>query len=101
MVHDSQVYRKMNVTRERISRILELREILLSIQTDFSLVNAAVVCASLESISGLEPSSVITELSYLKLVTVSSFCPFTLISELMPLVLFVISLDFSALISMP
>ena len=100
-VHDSQAYRKTDVIRERISRILELREILLSIQTGFSLVNAAVVCASLESISGLEPSSVITELSYLKLVTVSSFCPFTLISELMPLVLFVISLDFSALISMP
>ena len=36
-----------------------------------------------------------------KLVTVSSFCPFTLISVLMPLVLFVISLVFAALISMP
>ena len=35
----------MDVTRERISRILELKEILLSIQTGFSLVNAAVVCA--------------------------------------------------------
>ena len=52
----------MDVTRERISRILELREMLLSIQTGFSLVNAAVVCAILESISGLEPSSVITKL---------------------------------------
>ena len=31
------------------------------------LVNAAVVCAILESISGLEPSSVITEPRYLKL----------------------------------
>ena len=38
---DSQAYRKMDVTWERISRILELREILLSIQTGFSLVNAA------------------------------------------------------------
>ena len=47
-------YRKMDVIRE-------LREILLSIQTGFSLVNAAVICAILESISGLEPSSVITE----------------------------------------
>ena len=53
-VQDSQAYRKMDVTRERISRIMELREILLSIQTDFSLLNAAVVCAILESISGLE-----------------------------------------------
>ena len=41
-VHDSQAYRKMDVTRQRISRILELREILLSFQTGFSLVNAAV-----------------------------------------------------------
>ena len=80
MVHDSQAYRKMDVLRERISRILGLREILLSFQTDISLVNAAVVCAILGSISGLEPSSVITEPRYLKLVTVSSFCPFTLIS---------------------
>ena len=51
-VHDSQAYRKMDVTRECISHILELREILLSIQTGFSLVSAAVVCAMLESISG-------------------------------------------------
>ena len=72
-VNDSQAYRKMDVTRERISRILELREMLLSLQTGFSLVSAAVVCAILESISGLEPSSVITEPRYLKLVTVSSF----------------------------
>ena len=62
----------MKVTGERISRILELREILLSMQTGFSLVNAAVACAILESISGLEPSSVIAEPRYLKLVTVSS-----------------------------
>ena len=78
---------KMDVTRERISRILELREILLSFQTGFNFVNAAVVCAILESISGLEPSTVITEPRYLKLVTVSSFCPFILISVLMSLVL--------------
>ena len=88
-VHDSQAYRKLDVTRERINRILELREILLSFQTGFNLVNAAVAFAILESISGLEPSSVIIEPRYLKLVTVSSFCPFTLISVLMPLVLFV------------
>ena len=99
-VHDSQAYRKMDVTRECISHILELREILLSFQTGFNLVNTAVVCAILESILGLEPSSV-TEPRYLKFVSVSSFCPFTLISVMMPLVLFVISLVFSALISMP
>ena len=79
-VNDSQAYRKMDVTRKRSSRVLELREILLSFQTGFNLVSAAVVCAILESVSGLEPSSVITEPWYLKLVTV------TLISVLMPLV---------------
>ena len=68
-VHDSQVYKKMDVTRERISRLLELREILSSFQTGFNLVNDAVVCAILESISGYEPSSVISEPRYLKLVT--------------------------------
>ena len=78
-VHDSQTYKKMDVTREHISRILELREILLSFQTGFRLVNAVVVCAILKSILGLEPSSVTTETRYLKLVTASSFCPFTLI----------------------
>ena len=91
---------RMDVTRERISRILELREILLSFQTGFNLVNAAVVSAILESISGLEPSSVISEPRYLKLVTVSSLCPFTLISVLTPLVLFVVSLVFSAVSSL-
>ena len=55
-VHDSQAYRKMDVTRERISRILELREILLSSKPGFNLVNASDVCAIPESISGLEPN---------------------------------------------
>ena len=100
-VHDSQACRKMDVTREHISHVLELRELLLSFQTGFNLANAAVVCAILQSILGLKPSSVITEPRYLKLVTVSSFCQFILISVLMLLVSFVISLVFSALISMP
>ena len=52
-VHDSRAYRKMDVTRKHISRILELRAILLSFQTGFNLVNAAIVCAILESISRL------------------------------------------------
>ena len=69
-IHDSQAHRKMDVTRERISCILELRDIPLSFQTSFDLVNVAVVCATLESISGFEPSSVITVPRYLKLVTV-------------------------------
>ena len=69
-VNDSQANMKMDVTRERISCILELREMLLSFQTGVNLVDAAVVCAILESISGLEPSSVIIEPRHLKLVTV-------------------------------
>ena len=73
-VHDPQAYRKMDVTRERIRCIVELREILLSFQTGFNLVHAAVVCAILESISGLEPSSVITEPRYLKLTKNMSQC---------------------------
>ena len=84
------------MTRKRVTRILEMRKML---QTGFNLVNAAVAYAILESISGLEPSSDTTEPRYLKLVTVPSVCPFTLISVLMPLVLFVINLVFSALIS--
>ena len=96
-VHDSQANRKMDVTRECISHILELTEMLLS----FNLVTAAVFCNIKESISGLEPLSITAEPRYLKLLTVSSFYPFTLISVLMPLVLFVISLVFLALISMP
>ena len=35
-VHDSHAYRKMNVTRERISRALELREMLPSFQIGFN-----------------------------------------------------------------
>ena len=89
------------MTREHISRILELKETLLLFQTDFNLVNAAVVSTIPESISGVEPSSVTTEPRYLKLVTVSSVCLFALISVLMPGVLLVISLVFSALISVP
>ena len=89
------------MARERISRILELRETLLSFQTGFYLVSATVVYAILESISGLEPSSDTTEPKFLKLVTVSSFCPFILISVLILLVLFAISLIFSRLIFVP
>ena len=63
-VHDSQTYRKMDVTREHTSRILKLIAILLLFQTGFNLVSAAVACAVFESISGLETSSVITEPRY-------------------------------------
>ena len=78
-VHDSQTYRNMDVTKERISLILELREMLLPFPNGLNFVNAAVVYAVLERMSSLEPSSDTMGPRYLKLVTVSSFCPFTLI----------------------
>ena len=46
-VHGSQAYRKMDVTRERISLNFEPREMLLSFQTGLNHVNAAVVCVML------------------------------------------------------
>ena len=100
-VHVSEAYRKMDMTRERISLIFELTVMFLSFHKGFDLVSAAVVCAILACISGWVPSSVIIDPKYLKLFTVSSLCPLTLTSVLMPCVLFVISLVFSALISMP
>ena len=87
------------MTRERISFTFDPRDMLLSLQMGFSFVRAAVACAILERTSGLEPSSETTAPRYLKLVTVPNFCPFTFISVWMPLALFVISLVFSALIS--
>ena len=88
----------MEMTRECISFIFDPRD-LLSLQMSFSFVRAAVACAILKRTSGSEPSSETTTPSYLKLVTVSSFCPFTVISLWMPLALFVNSLVFLALIS--
>ena len=56
-------------------------------------------CAILERTSGLEPSSETTAQRYLKPVIVPNFCSFTFISIWVSLALFVISLVFSALIS--
>ena len=76
-----------------------IQEICCYLYTGFSFVRAAVACAILERTPGFEPSSEIIAISYLKLVTVRSFCPLTLISLWVPLVLFVISFVFLALIS--
>ena len=54
-VQVSQAYNSTEITRERISLIFELREICLSLQMVFSLASASVVCAILDSTSGLEP----------------------------------------------
>ena len=61
---------------------------LLLFQTGFNLVNAAVVCAILESISRLEPSSNTTKPSYFDLLVDAAGVVFH-------------QLTFSALISMP
>ena len=53
MVHFSHEYKNMDTARERISLILELMVMYLSIKMTFSLVTAAVVWAILESTSGL------------------------------------------------
>ena len=52
-------------------------------------------CTILKNISGLEQSSETTALRYLKLVTVLSFCPSTLISFLVLLAQFVVRLVFA------
>ena len=62
----------MEMTSERISFILDPRDMLLSLQMGFSLIRAAVACAILERTSGLEPSPETTASRYLKLVTVPS-----------------------------
>ena len=46
----------MEIARERISFTLNLRDILLSLQTGFSFVRAVVACAILERISGFAMS---------------------------------------------
>ena len=100
-VHDSQAYRKMDVTRERISRILELREIMLfSFQSGFNLVNVAVVCAIMRIFQVRNPrqinspAHVLEAGDCLKLLSIY----FDLFVEAAGVV---INLVFSALISMP
>ena len=87
-VYDSQANRNMEMARERISFTFDPRDMLLSLQMDFSFVRAAEAYAVLERISGLEPSSETTAPRYLKLVTVPNFCPFTSLSLSLSLSLF-------------
>ena len=79
-VHDSQVYRNMKMTRERINFTFDSKDTLLSLQMDFNFVRAAVACAILERINDLNLSSETTAPRYLKFVTVHNFCLFTFIS---------------------
>ena len=56
-VQVSQASNSTDITRERISLSFELREVCLLFQMVFSLPSAAVVCAILDSTSGMEPWS--------------------------------------------
>ena len=70
-----------------MSLIFELREIFLSFQITqmvFSFDRAAVICAILDSTLSLEPWSVMTVPTHLKLSILSSFLPLTLMSTLKP-----------------
>ena len=69
IVHDSQAQRKIDLTKERSSVILELIVMFLLFQMGLSLVRAAVVWAILDSISGFDPSSEIIEPRHLNFVT--------------------------------
>ena len=80
------------MTRARISLTLELIWRLLSFHILFNLVMAAVACALLARISGIEPSSEIIDPRYLKVDTVSSVWSLILMSFWMPLGLLVIIL---------
>ena len=99
-VQVSQEYKDMDMTRERNSLIFELRSMILSSQMILSFVSAAMVWAILEHISSMDPSSVTMAPKYLKFWMVFSFSPLTLMLLLMPFVLLVINLVFSALICM-
>ena len=96
-VHDSQAYMKVDVTSDRNSLILCLLVMVFSFQIVFSFVSADVACAILARISFLEPSSVMIDPRYLKLVTGSSFSEPILISALKPSVLLVMTFVFSVL----
>ena len=78
-VHDSQAYRNIDMTTERISLIFDPRDMLLSIHIGFSFIRAIVACAINERTSCLKLSSKTIAPRSLKLVTISSFCHFTLI----------------------
>ena len=79
-VHDSKAYRKMAVTRERISRILELRYCRSKLVSTLSALLSSML--SWRVSQAWNPRQIQLGLVILKLVTVSSFSPFTLISDL-------------------
>ena len=84
-----QKHTERNDRKKRISVTFDSRDMLLSLQIGFSF----------ERISRFEPWPETTAPTYLKLVMAPTFFPFTLLSLWMPMALFVISLVFSALIS--
>ena len=77
-IHDSQACRKMDMTRERISRILELREILCHSKLVSVLSMLLLSVLSWKVSQAWKPHQL--ELSS-GTVTVSSFCPFNLCAD--------------------
>ena len=97
VVDVSHAYKIIDMTRERISLILEQMTMFLWFQMTFSLVTEVVVWAILDSNSGFDPSSNATAPRYLELWTVSRFLLCLVMSVLMPLLLYVINWVFSTL----
>ena len=60
-VHDSQAYRNVGMTRERIISTFNPRNMLLSLAFGFSFVRAAAACSIPERSFGSEPSSTVFE----------------------------------------
>ena len=84
-----------------ISLTLEASEMFLSLHMIFSLERATVVWATLERISGFDPSLEMIAPRYLKFSTSSSLRPFILISLWKPFGLFVITFVLSDLHFVP
>ena len=74
-VRDSQAYKSIQTANESMSLIFELKEIFLSFQIIFSLAGVALVCAILNSTSGLKPWSVTTLPRYLNYQPLPISCP--------------------------
>ena len=79
-VQDSQAYRNMEMTRDYTSFIFDPKDTFVISPNGLQLCKSCSGCAIFERISGLEPSSETTAPRDLKIVTVTSFCPFTFIS---------------------
>jgi len=100
-VQDWHAYRKMDYIKAYRSFTLVWRVMFSSLRIGLSFLNAAEACAAVARRSAFDPSSLIRAARYLNSCTVSCFFPPSALLGVMNLALFVISLVFSLLISMP